>query len=61
MPFKMIVHVTETFETEPEALEKYDEVTGELRNHPELHINGQIVKKLTGFSPENPNGHEVPA
>lgn len=59
--FKMIVHVTQSFATEAEALEFYEEVKGELRKHTEVHVNGQIVKKFTGYSPENPNGHEVPA
>lgn len=59
--FKMIVTVTQVFETEAEAQEMYTEVSGELRNHPDLHVNGQVVRKFTGFSPENPQGHEVPA
>lgn len=57
--FKMIVHVTQTFETETEAQEFYTEIAGELRNHPDVHVNGQIVKKFTGYSPENPEGHGV--
>lgn len=59
--FKMIVHVTQTFDTEAEAAAFYDEIKGELRKHPDVHVNGQVVRKYTGFSPENPNGHEVPA
>lgn len=59
--FKMIIHVTQTFETEAECEAFYDEIKGELRNHPELHVNGQVVRKYTGYSPENPDGHEVVA
>lgn len=59
--FKMIVHVTQSFETEALALEFYEEIKGELRKHPDVHVNGQIVKKFTGYSPENPDGHEVTA
>jgi len=59
--FKMIVHVTQSFETVPECQEFYEEIKGELRKHPNVHINGQVVQKFTGYSPENPNGHEVKA
>lgn len=59
--FKMIVHVTQTFETVSECENFYKEIKGELRKHPDVHVNGQIVKKFTGYSPENPNGHEVKA
>lgn len=57
--YKMIIHVTQEFETIESCEEFYDEVAGELRNHPDLHINGQIVTKLTGYSPQHPAGHEV--
>lgn len=59
--FKMIVHVTQSFETEQECSALYDEIKCDLRNHPDLHVNGQVVRKYTGYSPENPEGHEVPA
>lgn len=59
--FKMIVHVTQEFETPELALEFYEEIKGELRKHPNVHVNGQIVQKFTGYSPQNPDGHEVPA
>lgn len=58
--YKMIIHVTRVFETVAECQDKYEEVTGELRKHTDLHINGQIVSKYTGYSPEHPQGHEVP-
>lgn len=57
--FKMTVHITQVFETEAKALEMYDEIRGEVKHHPDLHLNCQITKKFTGYSPENPNGHEV--
>ncbi|MBA7635663.1 hypothetical protein ES703_43267 [subsurface metagenome] len=61
MQFKMIVTVTQVFETELECSEFYDEIKGELRKHPDVHINGQVVRKYLGSSPQNPEGHEVPA
>lgn len=61
MKFKMIVHVTQEFETVPECEEFYEEIAGELRKHPLVHVNGQVVTKFVGYSPENPNGHEEPA
>lgn len=59
--FKMVVHVTQTFDTVEAAQVFYNEIKDELRKHPEVHVNGQIVKKFTGYSPENPDGHEVEA
>lgn len=59
--FKMIVHVTRSFETEAKAKAFYNEIKGELRKHPDVHVNGQIVKKFTGYSPEHPDGVEVEA
>lgn len=58
--FKMIVTVTQVFESEVQAANAYDVIRHELRKHPELHVNGQVVRKYTGYSPENPQGHEVP-
>lgn len=57
--YKMIVYVTQVFETVEACDDFYEEISGELRNHPDIHINGQIVTKLTGYSPEHPDGHEV--
>jgi len=59
--FKMIVHVTQSFETEAQAANAYDVIRRELRKHPDLHVNCQITKKFTGYSPDNPDGHEVEA
>lgn len=61
MAFKMIVHVTQTFETEVQAQNAYNEIANDLRKHEDLHVNAQIVKKFIGYSPEHPEGHEVPA
>lgn len=55
--FKMIIHVTQSFQTEAQARLFYDEIKGELRKHPNVHINGQVVRKYEGSSPENPEGH----
>ncbi len=57
--YKMIIHVTQEFDNVRSCEEFYHEITGELRQHPDIHINGQIVTKLVGYSPENPEGHEV--
>lgn len=57
--FKMIVHVTQSFETVEAAQVFYNEIKDELRKRPDLHVNGQIIKKFTGYSPESPDGHEV--
>jgi len=57
--FKMVVHVTQEFETEAEAKTEYDEIRGDLVRNPNLHFNCQITKKFPGFSPENPDGHGV--
>lgn len=57
--YKMIIHVTQEFETVDACDAFYEEITGELRKHPDLHINGQIVSKLTGYSPDHPDGREV--
>ena len=59
--FKMIVHVTQSCVTVSEAQFGYYTLVGEIRKHPEVHVNGQIVKKFTGYSPEHPKGHEVTA
>lgn len=59
--FKMVIHVTQTFDTEAQAANAYDVIRKELRKHPDVHVNGQVIKKFTGYSPENPEGHEVPA
>lgn len=59
--FKMIINVTQSFETVEAAQVFYNEIKDELRKYTDLHINGQIVRKFTGYSPENPNGHEVEA
>lgn len=60
MQYKMIIHVTKVFDTVTEADEFYEEIAGELRKHEDLHVNGLIVTRCTGYSPENPQGHEVP-
>ena len=57
--FKMVVQVTQCFETEAECAEFYEEIKGELRKHTEVSVNGHVVRKYTGFSPESPDGHEV--
>lgn len=57
--YKMTVHVTQCFETVEECHDFYDEICGEVRKHPNVHVNGQITTKLTGYSPESPQGHEV--
>lgn len=57
--FKMIVHITQSMATEAAALAKYNLIRDKLKSHTDLHINGQVIKKYTGYSPENPNGHEV--
>ncbi len=57
---KLIVIVTQVFETAVQAGNAYEEISGELRNHPDLHISGRVVVAQTAYSPEHPNGHEVP-
>lgn len=59
--FKVIIHVTQSFETIGAANDFYKEVSGELRRHEDAHINGQVTNKFTGYSPEHPDGHEVQA
>lgn len=59
--FKMIVHVTQSFATEAEALSEYNKIRNDLKRNSQLHLNCQITKKFTGYSPENPDGHEIEA
>lgn len=67
---KLIVHVTKNNLSVDEAVELYAEIReclaekftsppGPEGNKLLLHINGQVVDKFTGYSPEHPNGHEV--
>lgn len=57
--FKMTVHITQSFETEQEALEMYDEIVGEVKAHEQLHLNCQVTKKFKGYNPTFPDGREV--
>jgi len=59
--FKMIIHITKSFSTEAEALGCYENIHKKLGTESDLHLNCQITKKFTGYSPENPDGHEVEA
>lgn len=57
--FKMIVHVTQSFDTVAQAQNFYNEIVLDLNKHKNIHINCQITKKFMGYSPESPKGHEV--
>lgn len=56
--FKMIVNCTQSFESEVEALDFYEEIRGELQRHPNVNIAGRIVKKFAGYDPEHPEESE---
>jgi len=50
---KLIIHLTQIVADEAEAEEVYNEIRGELRKHPALHVNGQTTRKYT---PSHPDG-----
>lgn len=50
---RLIIHLTQEVADETEANELYDEIKGELRNYPALHINGQTTRK---YEPSHPPG-----
>jgi len=57
--YKLIVHLTKSFETVADCKAEYSRIVDEMKKHDGLHVNGQIVGKFTGYSPEHPDGHEV--
>jgi len=45
---KLIIHLTKDNLTQQEAEDLYEEIKGELRKRPDVHVNGQIVDKFVG-------------
>lgn len=50
---KALIHVTKMVENTAEAEEWFNEIKGELRHHPDVHIHGQTTVK---FPPSHPAG-----
>lgn len=50
---RCIMHITKEVASPEEAAEWYQEIKGELKHHPDVHINGQVTVK---FDPSHPPG-----
>lgn len=57
--YKITIHITREFDSIEIAKAFYNKVVTQIRSYKDIHINGQIITKLTGYSPDNPDGHEV--
>lgn len=56
---KLLIHVTQEVADEAEAEEVYEEIKGELRKYPKIHLNAQTTRKyipshLPGTPEEGP-------
>lgn len=45
--YRMIMHLTHEFETLTQCESMYELIKKDLKQHPALHINGQVTTKFT--------------